>query len=168
MKTAFITLTLSASLFAFGCSQSSEPTTERSSTQAVVSIEGVNSGDLSSALLAISEVEISADGTALSTSIDEARANLAHAGEKLAVHVAVPSQAQMLDVRIKFDDYGGYDANNGRAGAIDARGTEIRFRVPASELHEGGGAAVQLDLARSVVGRGVKGAALLPHYVVRY
>jgi hypothetical protein len=166
MKTKYFSV-LGALVLVGACNQGtgSSPGT---ASQAVVTIEGTNPAELRSALLALSEVTIFADGRELSSSIERASADLARQGDKLTVRFAIPAEARQIDVRLDLDDFGGYDANGGEAGEIDARGTRIRFEVPASELVASGRAQVQLDLGRSLVQNQPERRLLLPHFALRY
>lgn len=168
MKRIIFGVSLSASLFAFGCNQQGGETTEPASSEAVLLIEGTNPGGFRSALLALSEAEVSADGRRLAASIDEARANLADIGEELSVRFSLPADAENVDVELAFDDYGGYDTADGKGGEIDARGTRIRFQLPARRIAACGQASLRLDLARSLVPRQAERRVLLPHYQLTY
>jgi hypothetical protein len=131
-------------------------------------IEGASSAELSSALLALSEVEVLVDGAPVAATIESANANLAQPGQKLSVRFALPAQAGRVAVRFGFDEFGGYDSRTGRSGEIDARGTRIRFEAAAQELAQSGRAVIRLDLDRSIVETRAEHALLLPHYELRY
>jgi hypothetical protein len=169
MKTTSVSLSLAALLLAAACNQTA--TTESPSpgtSQALVTIEGANPAKLSAALLALSEVEILADGKPVAASIERANADLAKAGEKLSLRFAVPALASRIEVRVGFDEFGGYDSRNGHSGEIDARGTGIRFDADADELARSGQAVIRLDLERSIVETRAEHALLLPHYELQY
>jgi hypothetical protein len=169
MKTSSVILGFTAALFAGACEQAADQKTEpRSSSEAMVVIEGVNAAALKSALFSMGDLQILADGRALPVSIDSASADLARSGEQLSLRFSVPGDARQLDVRIGFDDFGGYDAKGGRAGEIDARGKQIRFELPAHALAQSRQAVVRLDLDRSLFEARPDRLVLLPNFELRY
>jgi len=135
-------------------------------TEATLAVTGVNPVEFRTALLAFGDVEITADGQQLPATVDKALADLAK-GEELSLRLPVPENAQQIEVRIAFDQYGGFDAGR-YAGHIDTRGTMMKFVVPARELIDGGKAVVQLDLGRSLAGVDPERLTLLPQYTVHY
>jgi len=135
--------------------------------EAVVTLRGVNAEGVRSALLTLSNVEVSADGRALPTRVDGRTVDLAE-GEMVAARFAVPSGAQTVHVALSFDDYGGYELKNGNAGELDARGTRVLLDLPAETIASSGKAQVSLDLSRSMIERGGAQQLLAPHFELSY
>jgi hypothetical protein len=165
MKTTILILGLAALTTACG-SQPDDSTTTRAS-EAVVAIEGENPVAIHSALLALADVQVVADGQTLTTAIDDAVADLAKPGDRITLRVPVPNDALVLDVRLRLDDFGGYEADD-QAGEIDARGTVFRFQLPARRLADSGNAAIRIDLGRALAGVRPERLVLLPIFAVDY
>jgi hypothetical protein len=169
MTSKSVLFMLAASLLASACNQAKQTSESSTATsEAVITVEGINPAELRSALFAVSDVEILADGRELDSSLDRASAGRARGGDKLSLRFSVPARARQIEVRLGFDEFGGYDGKAGKAGEIDARGTRIRFEVPARELAESGHASVRLDLARSLVPTRPGRLVLLPHFELLY
>jgi len=137
------------------------------SREAMVTLRGVNAQDVRSALLTLSNVEVSADGRALDTRVDGRTVDLAE-GEMVATRFAVPQGAATVHVVLTFDDYGGYELTNGTAGEVDARGTRVLLDLPAETLASSGKAQVSLDLSRSLLESGQARQMLAPHFGLAY
>lgn len=162
MKTTIFTLGIV--LFATACND--DKATFPETTEATLAITGVNPVEFHTALLALGDVEITADGQKLPATIDKASADLAK-GEELSVRLPVPEQAKQIEVRVVFDQFGGFDAGR-YAGHIDTRGTMMKFVVPAQELVDGGKAVIRLDLGRSLAGVQPDRLTLLPQFTLHY
>jgi hypothetical protein len=135
--------------------------------EAMVTLRGVNGQDVRSALLTLSNVEVSADGQAVDARVDGRTIDLAD-GEMVATRFAVPQGVATVHVVLTFDDFGGYELNNGTAGEVDARGTRVLIDLPAETLASSGKAQVALDLSRSLIEGGRARQMLAPHFELSY
>jgi hypothetical protein len=80
----------------------------------------------------------------------------------------VPTDAQSVHVRIRFDDYGAFEGLRAGAGWVDARTRAIEFDAPVASLGLRGHAVVHLNLARSLFPTGEGQALLMPVVKVQY
>jgi hypothetical protein len=135
--------------------------------EAMVTLRGVNGEDVRSALLTLSNVQVSADGQAVDARVDGRTIDLAD-GEMVATRFAVPQGVATVHVVLTFDDFGGYELKNGTAGEVDARGTRVLIDLPAETLASSGKAQVALDLSRSLIEGGRARQMLAPHFELTY
>jgi len=146
-------------------------TTEQSTGESIdvnrstLSVDGVNRGELTSALMVLSDVRIVADGKTTSGTIENAKADLARGEEKLGARLAGLPASGEVEVQIQFDDFGGYSTGD-EAGSIDTRGALVRFKARAEDLRQRG-ALVSIDLSRSVPTAVHERRAFVPHFDVR-
>lgn len=147
-----------------------DKTAERTGEQreALVTMRGVNIQDVRSALLTLSSVSVTADGRDLPTRIDGRTVDFAAEGELVAARFMVPADAQSVQVTLSFDDYGGYELDQGQAGELDARGTRVQLNLPARDLAASGKAQVSLDVSRSLIDSGQEQRLLAPHFELAY
>ena len=138
------------------------------SQESEVTLRGTNSEDVRSALLTMSDVEVTADGQPVPARLSAATVDLAQPEERVAVRFTVPAGAEKVRVILRFDDYGGYETASGEAGMLDARGTRLNFEVPARDLATSGKVQLSLDLAHSLVASEPERRVLAPNMQISY
>jgi hypothetical protein len=150
-----------------GCSQNSRSeSTDVERTPLSIGVDGVDAGELSSALLVISNVEVLLDGQPVGVSIDRSRADLVQPDQSLGFRFDAPKGTADVEVRMTFDDFGGY-TSGASAGELDSRGAVVRFHSRFEDLAHHGGASVHLDLSRSIVATPSAKRVLVPQFDVR-
>ena len=167
MKTLFLAALFGALCLQAGCSENAQTeSTAFDRTPLSVRIDGANAGELTSALVVISNVDVLVDGTSVPVSIDRARADLAQPDQNLAFRFDASRRASNVEVRVAFDDFGGY-ASSASGGELDSRGAVVRFYSRIEDLALHGGAAVHLDLSRSLVATPSARRVLVPQFDIR-
>jgi hypothetical protein len=130
---------------------------------------GENGGAYDAALMTVSEVEVTGpDGLELPVSLQAGTIDLAQAGEPWKVaRFAVPAGTEQVVVRLRFDDFGGFEAKAG-TGVIETAGVPIQFEMPVSDLRGHDGAVIFLDLERALRPSEEGNLLLVPQYRVRF
>lgn len=151
MKTQLRTLAtatlFSLPLSAVACSGGGDVT--RPGREGTVTLTGVNTQNLSSMTLGLSDVTATVDGKAQTVYGISGLLELAKGGSQTVARFALPEGAHSVSVVVRFDDYGTYEAKAGAAGIVDARGKVLALALPVQALDQGT-AAVSLDLSRSL------------------
>jgi hypothetical protein len=137
-----------------GCSNTGEQTTSSNGRDVTVTIRGTNAEGVRSLPLALSDVNITIDGKAVSATSEPAAIDLASGEERVAARFTMTGGTEQVLVELKFDDYGGYESSRGQAGILVARGSSVVLTLPAAVVAEQGKAELTLDLARSLAETG--------------
>lgn len=161
MKIRFVMAALSAAVLAAACSTDSDRPGPVERQEITLAIEGANAGDLSSVLVVMADAYAMADGVKIPAQIDQARADLALAGQRITLRLQVPPTAENVQFNLELDDFGAFVAGSG-AGQVDTRGALIRFTAPVAKISNG--AVLRLDLSRSIVPPSADKRVLLPHF----
>lgn len=134
--------------------------------RASLRIRGVNLGDLTAALVDLAEIQVLVDGVEVPLKTEWPSMNLARAEHAyLAARFELPEEAQQVSVRLRLDEWGGYEGAT--TGWLDSRPVLLRLELSPERLRDRGHAVVHLDLARSFVGTGEE-RLLLPTFQLRY
>ena len=130
---------------------------------------GENGEAYDAALMTVSDVEVTGpDGQPLPVSLQEGTVDLARAEEPWKVaRFAVPAGTERVSVRLRFDDFGGFEAKAG-TGVIETAGVPIQFEMPVSDLRGHDGAVIFLDLERALRPSEEGSLLLVPQYRVRF
>lgn len=149
---------------AAACSQSPAPPAP-AGTPLELRLRGVDPGDYRAVLVELRELSVTAGARALAVEPGQTHLDLARADHAwLLGTVRVPDGADRVDVRLRLDDFGGFEAVDA-AGEIDARAS-----ISFSSSFDGAAAAPQatalIDLSRSLVASRADARLLLPRLSV--
>ena len=139
-------------LAAVGCSSGRTPI---EGTPLEIRLRGVDPGGYTAVLVETRDLDVSANGQALAVVPGQVHIDLTNPDHAwLAGTVRVPDGVDRLDVKLRLDDFGGYEAADGK-GEIDAR-SPMSFSVKVDRGQARPvGAPVEvtalLDLAHSLV-----------------
>jgi hypothetical protein len=123
-----------------------------------------------SVFLKVREVEVTLNGRSLA--VQASRMGVLDLGNTAQAWLLgtfeVPTSAEAVHVRIRFDDYGAFQGGASGAGSVDARTRAIEFDAPVQSLALRGHAVVQLDVQRSLLPTAAGRGLLLPVVKVQY
>lgn len=152
---------------AAGCSS---PARTQPGTRVELRLLGANPGAYHAVLVEVRELRVTAGGHALTVEPAQVHIDLTNQQQAWLVGaVRVPDGVDRLDVRLRLDDFGGFEATGaaGAAGEIDAR-TPISFSTGFDRTLAVPQSTAILDLSRSLASTRADARLLLPQVSIAY